>query len=220
MTVSETLKADIEAYVARSRTDNQLLTRARRGELTPNAVAKYLDGLRYLLQHTDVNLRLACARAAQLGRTELAQFFEHKAEEERGHEQWADSDMAGLTARFGVTSPKAPARSIASLLDYLRTIIVEEPTQYLAYILFVEYVTVLIGPEWLRLLDERCGIPVSLMSVIDKHVELDKEHTAEGLKEIDRLVDNPQSVEPLRRALRCSMEYFDGFCSEVSASVH
>ena len=128
--------------------------------------------------------------------------------------------MAALSAMFGVSSPIEPARSIVDLLDYLRAMIAEEPTQYLTYILFVEYVTVLMGPDWLRLLDERCGIPISAMTVVGKHVELDKDHTAEALEEIDRLVEDPGNIERLRRALRTSMEYFDGFCFEISGSVN
>jgi pyrroloquinoline quinone (PQQ) biosynthesis protein C len=220
MTVSETLRLDIEEYVTTFRSSNQLLIRARSGDLKPEVVVRYIDGLRYLLRHTDVNMKLARLRSEELGRRRLADYFEHKAKEEAGHDLWADKDLATLSAMFGVASPAAPARSIAALVEYLRSMIAEEPVQYLAYILFVEYVTVLLGPEWLQALDEHCGIPVSAMSVVGKHVELDRDHAAEGLREIDLLVPDDENVDLLRGALRRSMEYFDVFCSEISGTLH
>src|SRR5262245_36420092 len=220
MTLSDTLKGDIEEYVARFRSSNELLMRARRGDLKPDAVAKYIDGLRYLLRQTDMNMNLARRRSEELGQPRLAHYFEHKAKEEFGHDLWADKDMAALTAHFGVKSPGTPARAIAELVEYLRSMIAEEPAQYVAYILFVEYVTVLLGPEWLQALEERCGIPLSALTVVDKHVELDRHHAAEGLREIDFLVDDHDGIDRLRVALRKSMEYFDGFCSEISGTLH
>jgi pyrroloquinoline quinone (PQQ) biosynthesis protein C len=220
MAISATLKLDIETYASRLRSSNRLFKRAQCGELTPGAIAGYVANLRFLVQHTDVNLKLARTRAEQLGRKKLAAFFEEKAHEEEGHDRWAEKDMVTLKTMFGVTSSAEPARSIRDLLDYLRAMITEEPTQYLAYILFVEYLTVLMGPEWLRMLEERCGIPASAMTVVGNHVALDKEHVAKGLQEIDLLVEDGQQVDGLRRALRTSMEYFEGFCDEISATIH
>jgi pyrroloquinoline quinone (PQQ) biosynthesis protein C len=220
MKLSEMLKQDIEAYVSRFQSTSQLFVKARAGTLTPEAMATYIHGLRHLLRHTDVNLHLARTRAEELGRKELAAFFEHKAHEEKGHDQWADNDMIGLNEKFGVGAPAAPARSISALLEYLREMIDEEPSQYVAYLLFVEYVTVLLGPEWLRLLEERCGIPTSVLTVVDKHVALDVGHVAEGLREIDLLLGNDCDVEQLRGALRTSMQFLDSFCGEISETIH
>jgi hypothetical protein len=220
MSISETLKLEIESYALELRRSNQLFTRAQSGELTPVAIATYIANMRFLVLHTDVNLKLARKRAEELGKPRLAHFFEQKAKEEEGHYHWAERDMLTLKGLFGVASTAGPARSIAALLEYLQALIVEEPSQYLAYILFVEYLTVLTGPEWLRLLEERCGIPNSAMTVVGNHIELDKEHVVEGLREIDLLVDDGETVDRFRGALRASMRYFEGFCSEISAVVH
>jgi pyrroloquinoline quinone (PQQ) biosynthesis protein C len=220
MAISETLKQDIEAYATRLRSSNQLFRRARHGNLTPTAVVSYIANLRFLVQHTDVNLKLAQERAEQLGRTQLARFFQQKRREEVGHDRWADNDIALLQGMFGVRPTLQPSTSIANLLEYLRAMITEEPTNYLAYILFVEYVTVLVGPEWLRLVEDRCGIPMSAMTVVGNHIELDKDHVADGLREIDQLIGEGDSAEPLRSALYTSMEYFEGFCSEMSTIIN
>src|SRR5262249_23738884 len=154
-------------------------------------------------------------RAEELGRTELAQYFEQKRQEEVGHDRWADNDIVMLRGMFGVGPTVTPATSITELLGYLRDLITDEPANYLAYILFVEYLTVLVGPEWLKLVEERCGIPMSAMTVVGNHIDLDKTHVVDGLREMDQLVGHASSVEPLRDALHASMKYFDGFCSEM-----
>jgi hypothetical protein len=220
MAISDTLKDDIEAYALRLRDSNELFKRAQCGKLTPGAIATYIANLHLLVQHTEVNLELAQRRSEELGKMELAHFFEEKRRDEKGHDRWAEHDIAAMNGMFGVTPMAQPTRSISALLEYLRGVIAEEPTHYLAYILFSEYVTVLVGPEWLRLVEDRCGIPMSAMTVVGNHVELDKGHVAEGLHEIDRLVGDDEPVEPMRGALRASMGYFDGFCSEISAIVH
>src|SRR5678816_2126557 len=106
MSISEILKHDIEAYALQLRDSNQLFRRAESGELTPSAIATYLTNMRFLVQHTDVNLRLARRRAEQLGRPRLARFFEQKAKEEDGHYRWAERDMATLNGMFDVRSTR------------------------------------------------------------------------------------------------------------------
>ncbi len=220
MAIGEALKRDIEEYAAHLRGSNRLFEQARCGELTPAALATYIANLHLLVQNTDSNLQLAERRAEELGKTNLARFFAEKRREESGHDRWAENDIATLSGMFGPTGAAEPARSITGLLDYLRAMIAEEPTHYLAYILLSEYVTVLLGPEWLQLLDERCGIPTAAMTVVGNHVELDKSHVEEGLHEIDRLVSDGESLEPMRCALRRSMQYFEGFCTEMSTIAH
>jgi hypothetical protein len=220
MTLSQTLSGEIEAYASRMREANPLFNRAKRGELTPEAALAYVSNLHLLVQHTPKNLRLAHRRALELGRTGLARYFAQKAGEEKGHDVWAERDMANLNSMFGLNPADRPTKAIPALLDYLRDLIEKEPVDFLAYILFTEYLTVLMGPEWLALLEARCGIPASTMTVVGNHVELDKDHVAGGLSEIDDIVDGERHFDSLLRALWTSMRYFDAFCAEISQRVH
>ncbi len=203
--ISDLLKSDIEAYASRVLGSSELFTLARRGELTPAAMAIYIENLRVLVQRTESNLRLAQERAEELGKTKLAAHFAHKRLEEAGHERWAEDDLSNLRGMFAVSPSTQLTGSIASLLAYLREVILEEPVRYLAYMLLAEYVTVLIGPELLMLLEERCGIPVSSMSVISHHVDLDKDHAVEGLREIDTLANDERYLVPMRQTMQESM---------------
>jgi pyrroloquinoline quinone (PQQ) biosynthesis protein C len=213
--IAESLKNDIEAYAEQMR-QSPLLQLAREGKIYPATVAAYVSTILHLIQHTPIYLERAHARAKRLDQHELAAYFAHKLSEEIGHDRWAEQDLAKVSGTFHITAPKAPSPSVAALVDYLRRAIDEEPARYLAYILFAEYFTVLVGPEWLAALEQGCGIPASSLSVVARHIELDQAHVAQGLAEIDALVPDPARLAPLRETLFQSMRYFSDFCNELA----
>ena len=106
--------------------------------------------------------------------------------------------------------------AIDELVTYLLDVIDARPVRYVAYILFVEYLTVLIGPEWINALADHCGIPRQAMSVISRHADLDKEHAAEGLHTLDALIGKQAGLHELRVTLSASMRYFSKFTQEIS----
>lgn len=212
--IGDALRVELERYMAAFKRENPLYTAALSGAFTPEVASRYLVNVRHLLQHTVPYLQRATTRALARRDLRLAEHFQHKLAEERGHDLWADNDLERLSAQFGVTHPPEIVPALVGLLAYLEETIDRDPALYLAYILFVEYVTSDAG-EWLELLEERCGIPRDAMSAIGKHVELDGPHTAEGFEAIDALVTAPGMLGPMRRALLRSRDYFQQFCTEV-----
>jgi hypothetical protein len=102
-----------------------------------------------------------------------------------------------------------------AMIAFIERVIDEDPALYLAYILFAEYLVVLLGPQWLELLESRCGIPRTSMTVIGNHAELDREHVAEAFEVIDALVGDPQKLPAMRRVLRDTIACFEAFCRGV-----
>jgi hypothetical protein len=213
--ITDTLKTDIEAYAEHMR-QSSLLQLARQGKVRPDTVAAYLGSILHLIRHTPIYLELARERAAALGEHELAAFYAHKALEETGHDEWARNDVANVERTFCVAAPAGPLPAVTSLIAYLREAIEDDPARYLAYILFAEYFTVLVGPDWLAALHGACGVPTSAVTVVSRHVQLDQLHVAAGLAEIDALVRDPKRLTPLRETLHQSMHYFAGFCDELA----
>jgi len=213
--ISETLRTDIETFAVHLRTSNRLFDQTRRGKVTPHAIVAYLANMTYLIREALAVLRVAQDRAKELGHADLATFYAHKIAEEKGHDQWARNDIASIDALFGVNASFDPTRAISSMLTYLRQAIDDDPVRYLSYLLFTEYLIVLIGPEWLALLEANCGVPSSSMSVVGRHIDLDKDHVVEDLREIDALVKDARHFEPLRQTLKQSMQYFENFCEEI-----
>ena len=216
-TTSGALKRDIEAYALGMRS-SRLMTLAREGRVTKTTVERYLFGILYLIRHTPEHLTLARRYAVARREHELARYFELKAADELGHDRWAEADIASIGIdRVNLPPPKLPG-SIVALGDFLRETIQDDPARYLAYVLSAEYFTVLMGPEWVHTLEERCGVPPDSLTVIERHVELDKFHVAEGSSEIDRLIREPARLDRLRETLHASMRHFSAFCDELAAA--
>jgi hypothetical protein len=218
--ISAALKVEIEKFAAGLHESNRLLAQARQGEVTPRAVGAYLSNMEFLICEALKVLGRAQERANDMGHHELAAYYGRKIKEEKGHDGWARNDMANLNQLFGTEPREELSPSIRGMLSYLREATDKDPVQYLSYLLFTEYLTVLIGPEWVRLLEERCGVPQSTMTVVSNHVELDKDHVEECLREIDELVTDERFHGGLKRTLGESMRFFDEFCGEISRTIN
>ena len=164
-----------------------------------------------------MHLALAREQAADSGRPALAAHFARKEADEVGHDHWAERDVSSVGALFGIPGTHKPARAISDLVGYLERSIRGDSKRYLAYILFAEYFTVLVGPEWLDAM-ERCGVPLAMMSSVGNHVELDQAHVREGLREIDLLV-GPEDRDALLQVLHRAMDHCEAFFDELAANV-
>ena len=98
----------------------------------------------------------------------------------------------------------------------LERAIVARPASYLAYILFAEYITVLMGPVWVDALREHCAVPAEALSVVSRHADLDREHVAECVSEFDALLA-PSDAPGAFETLAMSMAHFEAFCDELHA---
>lgn len=215
--IAAILKSDIDRYAAVMHDQNALFMGAAEGRLTADKVGYYLSNLRLLLQHTPVHLERARLRAVALGDHDLAEHFATKWAEEQGHDRWAENDLQHLEREQQVVPSGEYASGLLGLLQFLQQTIDRDPATYLAHILFAEYLIASKGPEWLALIEERCGISVGMMTAVSNHVELDKEHTHEGLEAIDRLVNDPAKLDAMRAVLARVIECFDEFSNQVMA---
>ncbi len=212
--LARALAKKIETYAEYLRRKHPLLEMAQHGTFPPEGVATYLVNARYMVSQTPGHMSAAARRSLELGRPDLAAFFLRKRGEELGHDRWADSDLSVLSARFGVVPEDQPSRHIRDMLHSIARVIDLEPSRYLAYTLFVEYLTVLLGPVWTTALSHNCGIPSEGLTVITRHVELDVGHVAEELRELDALLTIENRVHYFD-VLYASMRYFELYCDEL-----
>lgn len=210
--IGNALRIDIEVYAGNFER-NVVFAMTMAGRLTKPMVARYVASLHFMLSMTPIHMKEAAARARALGDEALAAHFEHKLEEEAGHEVWAEEDLRALAEERARRPDVVPAAR--RLAKYIESAIETHPAYYLAYIAFAEYITVMKGPSWLKLLEERCGIPQSSMTAVGNHVELDREHAEEGFTVMDDLVGDPKMLAGMREALAQSMAHFDAYCDEA-----
>jgi hypothetical protein len=208
------LRDQIDVYASTLKTENVLFRRTGEGTLGVEEVAFYLSNIRELVKTTPRQLTVARRHAKRLGNEALAAHFLHKLGEEVGHDRWADDDLETLRDRVRPVNPDICA-SMRDLIAWIDATIDEDPVLHLAYMLFSEYLIVLLGPAWLELLEAHCDVPRSSMTVIDKHAELDRDHVDEAMGEIDRLVDDPAKLRRMREIVAESIEHFERFCGEV-----
>ncbi len=208
------LTREIEVYAARLQASHPLIVQARSGTLAPSALAAHLNNIRFSIQCGYRHMRRARRRALELGLEEVASFLDHKFNEEYGHDRWARDDIERLRVDYAATAVE-PSQGTVELMQYLDEVIEADPRVYLAYIFFVEYLTVLAGPALVHALSDGCGIASDYVSVVARHVELDQAHVAEALNELDLLcrgVDRALWNQMLARAMDC----FERSCTEAA----
>jgi hypothetical protein len=210
--IGHALRVEIELWASRA-VDNPFFRLAREGTLGRGAVVRYVANITYLVSRSPGFLQRAHDRALELGDPNLALHFAQKRREEVGHDAWGNADLRRLQAGDLDVSP---TRSATEMVSFLARNIEEAPARYLAYIAFVEYVTVLLGPLLLDLLEQKNGVPRSSVSIVGKHIEHDIHHSEEGWEAIDDLVTEPTAIAEMRTTLREVMAFFDGLSQELA----
>lgn len=210
-TLATQLKTEIEIWAEQLRR-HSLASLALQGKLPPRAVALYLESLRYLFRNSQSNLAWASTVAAKLGDSALAEYFSLKAREETGHEQWAIDDLRRLPE--ATTAGLRPCAAIVQLVDHQRSSIERHPACFVAYALWAEYFTVLVGDEWLAGLSAS-GFERDHVSSIARHVEADRDHAAHGFAEIDCLWQGQPEPSVMLQTVASACEIFERFCDEI-----
>lgn len=216
--IADLLLSEISSFAERLQCEHPLMQAALQGRVAPITVGRYLAGVRCLLEHTPIHLEAAARVALQQGLLELVEYFKRKQREEYGHARWAESDLLELEQAFGVTVSGVPS-SMLRMVAFLGEVVRHQPCHYSGYILLAEHLTVQAGGLWIKALGDHCGIPLSALSSIARHVELDQFHVAEGREEINHLLRNVRDAGPFLETLRRAMSHFEAFCDELNLSV-
>lgn len=214
MSIAEQLKSSIERFSDELQRSHPLMRQALQGQVEPITVVHYLTGVRYLLQHSCLHIDAARRAAESRGNAALAAFFQLKGRQEQGHDRWADNDIEEMVSRFDLAVPE-PHSSMKELVQYVESMSHTSPAHYLGYVFFAELCTVLAGAPWVAALERHCRIPASALSAVVNHIELDKSHVAEGMREIDQLLHDMSDPQPLLEALRGAMRRFERFLDEL-----
>lgn len=211
--LSNALRSVIEPW-AEKQLQSRLALIARSGRLPPRALAFYLVGLRYLFASSQDTLRLATERSQQLGDDKLTRFFRRKTREEVGHDHWATEDLTHLP--MTATQRLDPADGVKRLVELQKSSIANHPLCFVAYILWAEYFSILVGDSWLDAL-ETSGYARTQVTAISKHLELDRDHAARVLQEIDALDDGTLEPQALVTTVERACALFEAFCDEICA---
>jgi hypothetical protein len=188
MNVALALQQCIDAYAREDLIKLDVYKAAEEGILTPGQLSYYLRNLGWIMNETFGSIEMAAAESFSRSRPLAGEYFAKKLREEVGHGTWAREDAERLEGDFSFDrSGHSPSEAALSLLRLQKHHIKVNPTLFLTYIFFAEYLTVVVGPEWMRLLTEKCGFDRRHFGVIDTHAELDKDHTKENMIDMELL---------------------------------
>jgi len=208
------LRQTIERSADDLRQTSALATLVKKGGITPRAIALYLESLRYLFASSPELLRTAAERSDALARPALGDYFRSKLHEEQGHDSWAATDLARLPA--AVSAGVRPAQAVVDLVILQRSLIARDPMCYAAYVLWAEYLTTLLGAEWLAAL-AAMGYKREQLSSVAKHLDADQEHAPRGFDEVEALWQGEPAVAVVVEAVEQAARIFRAFCDEICA---
>ena len=209
----------IDQFYAELKGKNIFYQRVLSGHVTVEEFALFIKNVSFLTAQTPEHLEAARQAAEEKGLKTLARFFKAKRLEEADHEKWGEADLAGIQARH-LKQKQDPdvLPEMKSFVEANAASIRKDPFLYFVYILFAEYFTVIAGPECLAAVERSTKIPRELMSIIDKHAELDKDHVQDWGKQAKQ-VGLVQAQEPYYiEALQGVFERYSRFATALSRS--
>lgn len=189
------------------------------GSLTVDQLEMYLFNIKHSLKSTIPQCATGAKGSRKIGLEKLSKFFLHKIKEETGHDQWADEDLQKIASEL--TSHQESHKllpEMQALIAFNNSLVKQDPRLYLIYMLFAEYFTVIAGPEFMEALEAKCHIPRSMISVVTKHAELDKDHVHEWEQTVrDCGVDLTIMEHQVDATLQTIMDKYFAFCATVGS---
>jgi septum formation topological specificity factor MinE len=122
------------------------------------------------------------------------------------------SGAAEATLRARSATPSASLDPLLAALDGRSA---DRPV-HLACRAFFQYLAAENGLPWIRMVEERCGIPRETLDFLGTARQECRDRVEEALDAIDREVDDPTLLPALRDELREVISRFDRLCEEAT----
>ncbi len=189
MSLGEELKIIIERYAQNIKEHSTLIEKAKQGTLRREQVGLYLFNLYFILSHSPVHTYNAMKVAQKKGWSDLANFLQELIEFEKGHEDWAVDDLENFGLDEMLIEKFSIVPAAKELAGYLHEVSQRRPHSYVAYHFYSAYMALLIGPEFLNLLQLNCGISMSEISIMTKYQLLDDEYNFNDFAKVENFTD-------------------------------
>ena len=216
MNMGERLMREIETFWNESKSNHSFFKGIIGERMDPSILSTFVSNTEYIVGLTPVHLDIARKEANESGDQALADYFALKIAEESGHDKWAQEDIKKLELKGASQANLQHLESMKEIARYNEALIKKDPYQYLVYILFTEYFTVIAADECFSGLGTHSNISKDDLTVISKHAELDKEHVGEFRETFSSLPQNRMpSEESLRKTLHDIFKLYQSFWTEL-----
>lgn len=209
----------IDRFFAEMKANNSFYQRIFSGEISHEEIARFVKNVTFLTAHTPHHLQLAVKMASEKSDKKLTRYYKAKLHEEVGHDQWGESDLKQLNERFSLKDGNTDV--LSEMKDYVAAnerMIADDPLHYFVYILFAEYYTVIAGPECLEAIKRSKNVPREMMSIIDKHAELDKDHVHEWSQQARVIGLKVEDASVYLKVLEKILKRYDSFAKALSGT--
>jgi hypothetical protein len=215
--IADELKAFIEKYAQNIKVNSLLFEKSKTGELTREQVGLYLFNLYFILSQATVRTETALKVARSRGLDKLALFFEDLIEFEKGHDEWAvdDLDKFGFDELLLDSFTIVPA--MKEISAFMHELAQRRPHSYIACHFYSAYIALLIGPEWLELLQLNCGISVTEVSIMQKYQLFDEEYNFNDFSKVENFTDGLDVVRVVSD-LEIINKLFTLFLNEIATA--
>lgn len=183
--VSKLLKARVEHHCNEFNEKSPLLKLGRAGGVTHFHAAAYVINLEHLF-FQNCNEILEGSKKYATNKV-VGDFYFHKWNEEKGHDAWARADWVKMSKTKTFERMPTVIPEMYELTSFLSQTMRECPYKYITYMFVAEYMTPILGPIWLQILNENLGIKANEVTALSKHIDLDVGHAMEVGEFLDSL---------------------------------
>lgn len=212
------LKSEIESFWQCLKETNLFYRKIFDGQITGNQVGRLLSSTRYLIHQTPKHLVMAVerARSHRSLSTLLQKYFEEHTQVDFDHDRWAKEGLEELQKICSCVDDSVSPKMIA-FVENIEDLINKDVALYLPYILWVEYLCVAGAWDLADDLRNYCNIPAHVLAVFTKRADRDRQHAADDLGIIDRVVEADPSYGPkFLHVIKHTGKLYSEFWEEIS----
>ena len=214
--LSQSLKKRVDFYCDQFKLNSILFKMGRERKINFYHAASYVINLEHLFFNNANDIQEAAKHYAHDQR--LAAYFYEKWNEEKGHDGWARADWVRMSKEKNLLSKPHVLTEMLELTSFLRETMLKSPYEYIAYMFAAEYMTPILGPIWMEILDSNLGIKNSQVTALTKHIELDAGHAMEVGEFLDSLRLSPKVSSELLVFIDNLFEKYNNFFSALALS--
>ncbi len=189
MALGNELKTFIEKYAETIKDNSSLFEKAKDGTLEREQIGLYLFNLYFILSQAPARTHNAMKIAQKKEFNDVALFLKDLIEYEKGYEDWAVNDLESFGFDEILIDQFYIVPAIKEIAGFMHELAQRRPHSYIACHFYSAYIALLIGPEWLNMLQLNCGISMSEISIMTKYQLFDNEYNFNDFTKIENFTE-------------------------------
>lgn len=215
MSFVEVCKSKLDAFCDDLEASSPMFLAAAAGELQPQQLANLLISTHVLISNTPGFMTAAIEKIDANRYASMLAYYRGVKRDEDGHHKWSERDIANVSNKYGVTTPRV-SKHVPEFVKYQYDLIDTNPILHLGHIICTEYFVARSGQRFADNLLTKCSYPKDCISVIYNHAMLDPQHAAESLEAAEGLErDHPADVNHVVGQMQHSMDFYKRYFQDV-----